>query len=158
MEYTCKQCGITFIDKPSAKRQFCSAKCHDISRKGVRFINKGSFKKGHKAPKTAFKKGQRPFNYKGWSRHPEGYIMIPNRHHPRIIKKFYVMRSILVVEFYLRRHLTPEEVVHHINEIKDDDRPENLYLFVNHSEHMRYHMNYRYGNCEKITESNIMQG
>ena len=39
----------------------------------------------------------------------------------------------------LDRYLEREEVVHHINEIKDDDRPENLTLFKNQGEHATYH-------------------
>lgn len=37
------------------------------------------------------------------------------------------------------RYLRPGELVHHRNEIKTDDRPENLRLFKNQSEHSRYH-------------------
>lgn len=44
-----------------------------------------------------------------------------------------------VAEQCLQRKLTKEEIVHHINEEPSDDRPENLYLFANQSEHMRHH-------------------
>ena len=39
----------------------------------------------------------------------------------------------------LGRELTQVEVVHHMNEDCSDDRPENLYLFATHGEHMRHH-------------------
>jgi hypothetical protein len=37
------------------------------------------------------------------------------------------------------RALLPTEVVHHRNEVKDDNRPENLQLFENQSEHRHHH-------------------
>ena len=65
-----------------------------------------------------------------------GYVYILQHNHPFCIKTGYVRRSRLVMEKYLGRYLTPEEKVHHINGIKDDDRIENLKLFANNSEHL----------------------
>jgi hypothetical protein len=84
----------------------------------------------------------------------QGYIYILNRNHLRAIKN-YVPEQILIVEKYLNRLLTKQEAVHHINEIKDDNRIENLYLFLNESEHQRYHQNLRKGNVLPITKSNL---
>jgi len=44
------------------------------------------------------------------------------------------------MEKHIGRYLTPEEVVHHINEIKTDNRIENLMLFKNANEHTKFHM------------------
>ena len=43
------------------------------------------------------------------------------------------------MEEHLHRFLDPKEVIHHINQQKDDDRIENLMLFSNNSEHLRFH-------------------
>lgn len=43
-----------------------------------------------------------------------------------------------VMEAHIGRELLPQEVVHHINRNSTDDRIENLVLFANHSDHMRY--------------------
>ena len=51
----------------------------------------------------------------------------------------YVKRANLVMEQMLGRPLLPEEVVHHKNKVPSDDRPENLQLFPNESEHKRHH-------------------
>ena len=43
------------------------------------------------------------------------------------------------MEDCLKRYLTPKERVHHINEKKNDNRIENLYLCENQSHHNRIH-------------------
>jgi hypothetical protein len=45
----------------------------------------------------------------------------------------------LVVERELGRRLRRSEVVHHVNEGKDDNRPENLMVFATAAGHRRYH-------------------
>lgn len=54
-------------------------------------------------------------------------------------KKGYVLRYRLVAEESIGRRLLPGEVVHHINGIKDDDRPENLRVMTL-SEHASLHI------------------
>ncbi len=86
----------------------------------------------------------------------QGYIFILNPDNPRAYTyKKYVPEQILVVEKYIKRYLTKEEAIHHINEIKDDNRLKNLYLFQNEAEHQRYHRNFRFGNVKRITKSNL---
>ncbi len=50
-----------------------------------------------------------------------------------------ILLSRHVAILYLKRELTSEEVVHHINEDPSDDRPENLYLFATRGKHARHH-------------------
>ncbi|MBA7552191.1 hypothetical protein ES705_44746 [subsurface metagenome] len=64
-------------------------------------------------------------------------ILIPN--HPHTTKSGYVREHRLVMETTIGRYLEPEEVVHHINGIIDDNRIENLILFANKSEHVKHH-------------------
>ena len=42
-------------------------------------------------------------------------------------------------ECMLGRFLNPKEIPHHINNIKSDNCPENLYLFQSNSAHISYH-------------------
>jgi len=95
----------------------------------------------------------------GRTRSKVGYIWIhidePHIHQISARHK-YVPEQILVVEDVIGRLLTKEETVHHINEVKDDNRPENLYLFPSESAHQRYHQKLRKGSGEPITLSNIL--
>jgi hypothetical protein len=50
--------------------------------------------------------------------------------HPRTGNGSYVFEHVLVMEEMLGRHLLPGENVHHRNGVRDDNRPENLELWV----------------------------
>jgi hypothetical protein len=58
-------------------------------------------------------------------------IFLPPSHRFRSMAKSngYVYRSRFVMAETIGRPLTDNETVHHINEIEDDDRPENLRLY-----------------------------
>lgn len=131
-------------------------------QKGQHVSLKTEFKRGHK-PIAGFKKGHKPIcpfkkGYQFWlgkkrpnisgKNHPfwkggkttnySGYIYIEQSKHP-FAHNGYIKRSRFVMEKHIGRYLLPEEVVHHINSIKNDDRLENLQLFTNQSEHMKFH-------------------
>ena len=76
-------------------------------------------------------KGGRKYNDKGYV-----FVYAPN--HPYKVEGRYIREHRLVMEQYLGRYLKPQEVVHHINGIKDDNRQENLLLFPNHSKHLKF--------------------
>jgi predicted DNA-binding protein (UPF0251 family) len=74
-----------------------------------------------------------------------GYILARAEGHPRAKKQGkYVREHILVAEKNLGRSLLPCEVVHHINGIKNDNRPENLAVMTS-SAHLQYHAKARRG-------------
>lgn len=57
----------------------------------------------------------------------KGYVKILRPDHPKNIRG-YIYEHRAVFEVYLQRMLQPWETVHHINEVKIDNRLENLFL------------------------------
>jgi hypothetical protein len=68
-----------------------------------------------------------------------GYIYEYCPEHPRCNNSGGVFQHRLVMEMHLGRFLSPKEVVHHVNEQKDDNRLENLQVMENTSAHSSLH-------------------
>ena len=68
-----------------------------------------------------------------------GYVVIQQRHHFSERK----LEHRIIMEKLIGRSLFKEEVVHHINKNPSDNRPENLILFNNQAEHVKYHKKQR---------------
>lgn len=73
----------------------------------------------------------------GRRKRKDGYILVYKPGHPYANKNF-VLEHRLVMEAAVGRYLEPHELVHHKNEIRDDNRLENLEL-TNHSAHATLH-------------------
>ena len=83
--------------------------------------------------------GIHPGNYKGGEIKRNGYIWTWKPEHPFCNSSNYVFKSHVTIEKLLRFFLPKGVAVHHINQIIDDDRPENLIAFKSNSAHMRFH-------------------
>lgn len=105
----CANCGVVF--RPRAKTtKYCSRQCL--------WVNNG----GHNKKQESWWKNQKGY--------VEGAIWLPDGTQIRVKQHRFIMEGIL------GRPLEPWEDVHHINGVKDDNRPENLEVLP-HGEHTK---------------------
>ena len=90
------------------------------------------FKHGHNS------NGSYNYQWKGGIRKHDGYLMIYRPDHPYAVVDGYVFEHRLIMEEHIGRYLQPGEIVHHKNEIKTDNRIENLEI-TNRVEHAKFH-------------------
>lgn len=76
--------------------------------------------------------GQSPWNKANGHITKDGYRQVWHKGKP-------IREHLLVAEKMIGRKLNKGEVVHHINGIGHDNRPENLRVFKSQSEHMKHH-------------------
>ena len=75
--------------------------------------------------------------------HNKGYVLAYVPKHPKAHRDGYVMLHTVLMERHIGRYLEPNEVVHHINHDRKDNRLENLKL-MDKKEHMKMHMTERH--------------
>lgn len=96
---------------------------------------RGAHLKGRRGPEMPTWKG-------GRRRVPQGYIHVYRPESPMAGRHGYVPEHRLVASEVLGRPLSRKEHVHHINGIKDDNRPENL-IVVDGTAHSQLHADHR---------------
>lgn len=115
-KHPCARCGKTIT--------IGKVYCHSCTMKrlwasGVR--NKSQALKGSRNP-----------NWKGGVKHTNrGYVHIKQPNHPRVDNGGYVLEHILVWEKVHGKPLPEGWLIHHLNGIKDDNRPANLVAMPN---------------------------
>lgn len=83
-------------------------------------------------------RGDKAAHWKGGKVKDNNYITIYAPKHPNN-RRGYIREHRLVMEKYLGRLLKKNEVIHHLNGIRNDNRIENLLLNENHKDHQSVH-------------------
>lgn len=107
-----------------------------------------------------FQEGPDNHMWNGGRSYHKGYVYILNKDHPRASGKGYVPEHVLVMEEFIGRNIInsgenkpQDEVVHHINFNRSDNRIENLQIMTV-SEHATLHNNLR--ELHKIDEGGVV--
>lgn len=69
-----------------------------------------------------------------------GYVLLWQPEHPQANRHGQVREHRVVMEQKLGRLLSRKEVVHHMNGIRGDNRPENLELFSSNGLHLKHEL------------------
>lgn len=101
------------------------------------------FSTSHCAGIAAGKLGEKNPQWNGGRIENDGYILIRVYDHPKVNKSGYIGEHILIIEKHIGRYLTNDEIVHHKNSKRSDNKIENLQLCDNQSEHMKLHDTFR---------------
>ena len=126
MDKICCGCHNSF--KVSSRHKLCS-NCR-IARYAVPCLGcRKPIRKCYKLCRTCNNKSRKkdPKDIKSYIK--SGYVFVYLPGHPRTKAK-YIQQHVLVMEKYLNRFLTIGENVHHKNGVKDDNRIENLELWI----------------------------
>jgi len=169
----CETCGEIFVGQSTSSR-FCSNKCSKVE--SAKIQKEKSWEKYKQEceecgieflpPRQA--EGARFCSYtcSGLSRrnkriYRNGYYMIHADNHPNATAQGYVLEHRSVMEASIGRNLSNEEVVHHINLDKSDNRIKNL-MIMSDSEHKSYHANlthmantYTENSCKDMNDGRI---
>lgn len=82
--------------------------------------------------------GENIHSITGRKRTPHGYVTLCIKTHPHAAENGYIFEHRIVMEMILKRYLNNNEIVHHKNEIRHDNRIENLEV-MNHADHIILH-------------------
>lgn len=154
---SCEQCGVAFTpllkDVARGQGRFCTKSCSatwSALRRTPHPQTTASRAKTAAAkraqwadPTSGMRQMPRPIGaaspaWKGGEVRSKGRVMLYHPDHPRAWTTGYVYRALLVAEAALGRPVLRGEIVHHRNEVKDDDRPENLAVMTR-GDHIRLH-------------------
>jgi hypothetical protein len=83
-------------------------------------------------------RGKNNYNWKGGKVELNGYISVYSPNHPNKNSRGYIYEHRLIMEKHIGRYLREDEIVHHKNDNRQDNRIENLEL-TTQSSHAEEH-------------------
>lgn len=146
----CVICDAAFVTHPRAERRTCSKQCESKWRSRVRTrLEAGSclrcgevFRRRSATSKYCSDQCRMAALQEIPRRRFDGYAGSTKAGYRRVRiwdgnTRRIIMEHRWVMEQVIGRPLRRVEVVHHINGVRDDNRPANLRLYATHSEHMK---------------------
>ena len=128
------ECGC---GQPAPVAKMTAKRLGHIKGQSVRFVQ------GHWARTDAMRGPNNPGWHGGRIIHASGYIMVQAPDHVRANNGGYVLEHILVAEHAIGKLLPPQAEVHHVNEIKSENRGSNLVLCEDRAYHQLLHRRLR---------------
>ena len=153
----CLHCGTTFNVFPSqatnGRRKYCSAKCRNAvnnarlsgGRLGIAHTEESRAKMAAAAKGKSLR--ELSSQWKGGKYvDSAGYVHVMIDALPpdsqtmarRLTSRKYVLEHRLIASVAINRAVLPSEVVHHVNGVKTDNRPENLFV-IDRKAHSKEH-------------------
>jgi hypothetical protein len=151
--HMCEECSSPFSVRPNkvaaGKGHFCSRACYLASVKrpekrcaycGELIPETGWHHAAKYCSQRCYRTDQPNPAWKGGRiTDKHGYVLVWVPGHPMTRGHGYIAEHRLVMAETLGRNLGPQEVVHHINGNRDDNRVENLQVFASQAQHIRHH-------------------
>lgn len=94
--------------------------------------------------------GEDNISFSNYVTEDKGYLCIRLPNHPKANNRGYVRLHVILAEYFYNTEVSKDEVVHHHNEDKQDNRKENLEI-MEKVEHDRYHTTLRHLKARKGT-------
>lgn len=88
---------------------------------------------------TSLRTSEECYQWNGGRKMDDGYVMVHAPWHPRATSSPYIPEHILMVEAALGRFLVDDEIVHHRDEDRANNIPENLQVCHDNFEHLMEH-------------------
>lgn len=100
--------------------------------------------------------GEAHHHWNGGIREHDGYTMITVKGHPRSDMHGYVREHIIIAEKALGKPLPAKAEIHHVNTIRNDNRPTNLVICPDHAYHMLLHRRAKAkGHYDRVEEAHL---
>ena len=139
----CLRCGELFVPRQGQidrdQGRYCSVKCalpeftHSSNTTETKMKARETWEENNRLGKHRYKCGSDSSSWKGRWKGKDGYWRVSVPLGQPVLEQRYVM------EKHLGRKLTGDEVVHHINEDKGDNRIDNLQVMTR-AEHLIHHL------------------